>query len=169
MSLPCIDDFHCLHFACSQMARDIIQECVFSKNKCRTPMLCLTLFACHKTQEMKVINSFYRILDTIHFLQAFLFIGNIKQQLLHLGVSLTKLINNTALVVGKKTEYNQSAIKMQSIQKPKRDILFLFLFLFFAVFCFFIRVFYHTPSHLTGQQGKREGHSFSVLFPLKNI
>ena len=78
-------------------------------------MLCLTLFACHKTQEMKVINSFYRILDTIHFLQTFLFIGNIKQQLLHLGVSLTKLINNTALVVGKKTEYNQSAIKMQSI------------------------------------------------------
>ena len=79
----------------------------------------------------------------------------------HLPVTF---INGISLVIGKKTEYNQSTIKVQSIQKPKRDILFF-------VFCFFIRVFYHTHSHLTGQQGKEEGHSFSILqyHPLTNI
>ena len=64
---------------------------------------------------MKVIYSFYKILDTIHSFQTFLFIGNIKQQLFHPGVSLTKLINDISLVIGKKTEYNQSAINVQSI------------------------------------------------------
>ena len=64
---------------------------------------------------MKVIYSFYKILDTIHSFQTFLFIGNIKQQLFHPGVSLTKLINDISLVIGKKTEFNQSAINVQSI------------------------------------------------------
>ena len=64
---------------------------------------------------MKVIYSFYKILDTMHSFQTFLFIGNIKQQLFHPGVSLTKLINDISLVIGKKTEYNQSAINVQSI------------------------------------------------------
>ena len=113
---------------------------------------------------MKVIYSFYSIRDTMHSFMRSLFIGNIKQQLFHPGVSLTKLINDISLVIGKKTEYNQNKIKVQSIQKPKRDIIFF-------VFCFFIRVFYHIHSHLTGQQGKGKSHSFSVLqyHPLTNI
>ena len=60
----------------------------------------------------------------MHSFQTFLFIGNIKQQLFHLGVSLTKLINDISLVTGKKTENNQSRIKVQSIQEPKRYIHF---------------------------------------------
>ena len=75
---------------------------------------------------MKVIYSFYRILDTRHSFQTFLFIGNIKQQLFHPRVSLTKHINDISLVIGKKTGYNQSTIKVQSIQKPKRDIPFFY-------------------------------------------
>ena len=112
---------------------------------------------------MKVIYPFYRILDTMHSFQTFLSIGNIKQQLFHPGVSLTKLINNIFLVIGKKTEYHQRTIKVQSIQKPKKDIVFFFVF--------FIRIFYHTNLHLTGQQGKGEDHYFSVpqFHPLTNI
>ena len=79
---------------------------------------------------MKVIYSFYKILDTIHSFQTFLFIGNIKQQLFHPGVSPTKLINDISLVIGKKTEYHQRTIKVQSIQKPKKCVVF-FVFLFF--------------------------------------
>ena len=108
---------------------------------------------------MKVIYSFYRILDTMHSFQTFLLIGNIKQQLFHPGVSPTKLINDISLVIGKKTEYHQRTIKVQSIQKPKKGVVF------------FIRIFYQTNLHLTGQQRKGEDHSFSVLqyHPLTNI
>ena len=64
----------------------------------------------------------------MHSFQTFLFIGNTKQQLFHPGVSLTKLINDISLVIGKKTEYHQRTIKVQSIQKPKKDVFFIFLF-----------------------------------------
>ena len=67
----------------------------------------------------------------MHSFQTFLFIGNIKQQIHRPVVSLTKFINNISLVIGKKTEYNQSTIKLQSIQNPKWDILFLFFYLGF--------------------------------------
>ena len=63
---------------------------------------------------MKVIYSFYRIPDTMNSFQTFIFIGNIKQQLFHPGVSLTKLINDISLFIGKKTEYNQSAINTEA-------------------------------------------------------
>ena len=50
--------------------------------------------------------------------QTFFFIGNIKQQLFHPGVSLTKLINDISLVIGKKnwvqSKYNQSAINTEA-------------------------------------------------------
>ena len=114
---------------------------------------------------MKVIYSFYGILDTMHSFQTFLFMGLIKQQLFHPCVSPTKLINDISLVIGKKTEYHQRTIKVQSIQKPKKGVVF------FCFFVFFIRIFYQTNLHLTGQQGKGEDHSFSVLqyHPLTNI
>ena len=114
---------------------------------------------------MKVIYSFYRILDTMHSFQTFLFIGNIEQQLIHPGVSLTKLIDDISLVIGKK---NLSTIKVESKCNQYRSLKGTIFFLFFV---FFVRVFYHTHSHLTGQQGKEEVHSFSVLqyYPLTNI
>ena len=89
----------------------------------------------------------------MHSFQAFLFIGNIKQQLFHPGVSLTKLINDISLVIGKKTEYNQSTIKMQSIQKPKRDILFF-------VFCFFYQGFLSRTLTFNRTAGEARGPFF---------
>ena len=50
----------------------------------------------------------------MHSFQTSLFIGNIKQQLFHPGVSLTKLINDISLVIGKKAGYNQSAINTEA-------------------------------------------------------
>ena len=111
---------------------------------------------------MKVIYSFYRILGTMHSSQIFLFIGNIKKQLFHPGVSLNKLINDICLVIGKKnwvqSKYNQRAINTEAWKGH-------------SFFCFFIRVFYHTHSYWTRQRGKGECHSFSVLqyHPLTNI
>ena len=101
----------------------------------------------------------------MHSFPTFLFIGNIEKQLLHPGVSLTKLIDDISLVIGKK---NLSTIKVQSKCNQYRSLKGTF---FFFAFCFFIRVLYHTHSHLTGQQGKGEVYSFSVLqyHPLTNI
>ena len=111
---------------------------------------------------MKVIYSFYRILGTMHSSQIFLFIGNIKKQLVHPGVSLNKLINDICLVIGKKNWVQSTCNQYRSLKGT-------FFFLFF--FCFFIRVFYHTHSYWTRQRGKGECHSFSVLqyHPLTNI
>ena len=105
---------------------------------------------------MKVIYSFYRILDTIYSFQTFLFIENIKQQLFHPGVSLTKLISDIPQLLVKITEYNQSTIKVQSIEKPKRDILFF-------VFCFFYQGFLSHTLAFNRTAGEGEGRG-SFLF-----
>ena len=54
----------------------------------------------------------------MHSFQTFISTGNIKQQLIHPGVSLTKLINDISLVIGKKnwvqSKYNESAINTEA-------------------------------------------------------
>ena len=66
---------------------------------------------------MKVIYSFYGILENLHSFQTFLFIENIEQQLLRPVVSFTKFIDVISLVIGKKnwvqSKYNQSAINTE--------------------------------------------------------
>ena len=66
----------------------------------------------------------------MHSFPIFLFIGNIEKQLLHPGVSLTKLIDDISLVIGKK---NLSTIKVQSKCNQYRSLkgTFFFCFLFF--------------------------------------
>ena len=64
----------------------------------------------------------------MHSFQTFLFIGNIKQQLFHPGVSLTKLINDISLAIGKK-HWVQS--KCSQYRSQKETFLFSFFLLFF--------------------------------------
>ena len=64
----------------------------------------------------------------MHSFPTFLFIGNIEKQLLHPGVSLTKLIDDISLVIGKK---NLSTIKVQSKCNQYRSLKGTFFFLFF--------------------------------------
>ena len=89
----------------------------------------------------------------MHSFQTFLFIENIKQQLFHPGVSPTKLINDISLVIGKKTEYHQRTIKAQSIQKPKKDVVFLF-------FCFFYQDFLSNKLEFNRTAGEGRGPFF---------